>query len=236
MKRVLCMLFFLAVTAVPQGLPGIVQKMITLKYAEPQAVAKLVQIYGVSIQIDQRMKVIAIGGPKEQVAQAEAAIQQLDVPAAAPKDIELTAYFVTASNNAQINSGNPIPQDLQGVVDTLKKTFPFQSYLLMDALSLHAASGTGAGTTGQLANRQTSSFRVRTAAVDTDGNIRLDFLQANVRIPQGTDREGKMSYGEAGLSTDLLNVKDGQKLVVGRTSLQGPDKALFLILIAHVAR
>jgi len=31
-----------------------------------------------------------------------------------------------------------------------------------------------------------------------------------------------------------VDVKEGQKLVVGRSSLDGPEKAMFLILIAKV--
>jgi hypothetical protein len=33
-----------------------------------------------------------------------------------------------------------------------------------------------------------------------------------------------------------VGVKEGQKLVIGRSSLEGPTKALFLILIAKVAQ
>jgi hypothetical protein len=34
----------------------------------------------------------------------------------------------------------------------------------------------------------------------------------------------------------VVDVKEGQKLVVGRSSLNGPDTALFLVLIAKVAQ
>jgi hypothetical protein len=39
---------------------------------------------------------------------------------------------------------------------------------------------------------------------------------------------------DTGISTDIVDVKEGQKLVVGRSSLDGPEKAMFLILIAKV--
>jgi hypothetical protein len=41
-------------------------------------------------------------------------------------------------------------------------------------------------------------------------------------------------YTDTGISTDVVDVKEGQKLVVGRSSLDGPEKALFLVLIAKV--
>jgi hypothetical protein len=31
-----------------------------------------------------------------------------------------------------------------------------------------------------------------------------------------------------------VDVKEGQKVVVGRSSLEGPQQALFLVLTAHV--
>jgi hypothetical protein len=39
----------------------------------------------------------------------------------------------------------------------------------------------------------------------------------------------------AGVSTQTVDVKEGQKLVIGRAST-GPGRALFLVLIAKVAQ
>ena len=63
--------------------------------------------------------------------------------------------------------------------------------------------------------------------------IRLDGLHAGLRIPH-SDGTGKIAYTDTGISTDVVDVKEGQKLVVGRSSLDGPEKALFLVLIAKV--
>ena len=217
-----------------------VQKLITLKYADPQAVVRLLQVFGLQMQVDNRMKVIALSGNKDRVSMAEEAIKQLDIPSATQKDIELTAYFVIASDSPTVTnqppnlSGNPIPQDLQSVVATLKNTFPFKTYLLLDVLALRTRSGMGAETSGQLAGNRLSVFKVGSASIDSDGSmIRLDRLHAGVRIPN-RDKDGKLDYVDTGLTTDVVDVKEGQKLVVGRSSLDGPDKALFLILIAHV--
>ena len=46
----------------------------------------------------------------------------------------------------------------------------------------------------------------------------------------------KPNYVETGISTDVVDVKEGQKLVVGRSSLNGSDTALFLVLIAKIAQ
>jgi hypothetical protein len=44
---------------------------------------------------------------------------------------------------------------------------------------------------------------------------------------------GKVEYRDTGIDQDV-DVKEGQKVVVGRSSLEGPEKALFLILTARV--
>ena len=62
---------------------------------------------------------------------------------------------------------------------------------------------------------------------------RLDGLNAGLRVPVNAG-EGKVTYIDTGIGTEVVDVKEGQKLVVGRSSLEGPEKALFLILIARV--
>jgi hypothetical protein len=191
------------------------------------------------------MKALSLSGPKSRVSAAEDAIKQLDVPGAAQKDIELTVYFVVGTDAAAPAAG-AIPQDMQSTVATLKNTFPFKAYYLLDTLSLQARSGAAADTTGQLTGARYTSFRVGSASVESDGKmIRLDRLHAGLRIPHvvpagsgpggvGASVERKTEYIDTGISTDVVDVKEGQKLVLGRSSLEGPSTALFLVLIAKV--
>jgi len=210
-----------------------IQKLVSLQYADPQSVQVLLQTFGVDTRADNRMKIISLSGRRASVMTAEAAIKQLDVPSAAQKDIELTVYFVIGTDEATGPAGgNPIPQDLQGTVATIKSTFPYRTYTLLDALSLQTRSGVGADTTGQLSGNRFSTFRVRSASVQANSMIQLDGLHAGIRIPRTLNQ--KQDYADTGISTDVVDVKEGQKLVVGRSSLEGPGKALFLVLIAKV--
>jgi hypothetical protein len=212
--------------------PEQVQKLVTLKYVDPQSIQNLIGMFNVDIRVNGQMKVVALSGTKEHMAAAEEAIKQLDVPSAAQKNIELTIYFVAGTDQAN-GSGNPIPQDLQSTVAQLKNTFPFKNYGLLDVLSIRTRSGVGAETVGQLGPRITV-FKVRSASLDGDGStIRLDGLHAGLRNPM-TDGAGKTTYIDSGISADVLDVKEGQRLVIGRSSMDGPEKALFLVLIAKV--
>jgi hypothetical protein len=234
MKRLLLAMALLATPVMAQDQVVKVQKLVSLKYADAGAVSQLIQIFSLdAVRVDGRMSVIALTGTKERVAAAEEAIKQLDVPSAAQKNIELTVFFVTGSD-ADRQAGNPIPQELQSTVAQLKGAFPYKNYLLLDVLSLRTRSGVAADTSGQLTGSRMTVFRVRGASVDKDGsNIRLDGLHAGLRVPEASGT-GAITYRDTGISTDVVDVKEGQKLVVGRSSLNGPEQALFLVLIAKV--
>jgi hypothetical protein len=217
-----------------------IQKLVQVKYVDPQSIRVLLINFGVDIQIDPKLKVVSLAGPRNKVTTAEEAIKQLDVPAAAQKDIELTVFFVVAGD--QPNANASIPPDLQSTVGTLKTTFPFKTYTLLDSLSLRTRSGVGAETTGQLSGNRFTTFRVRSASLEADGQmIRLDGLHAGLRIPHNTyvnanALERKTEYIDTGITTDVVDVKEGQKLVIGRSSLDSNEKALFLILIAKIVQ
>ena len=181
------------------------------------------------------MKVIALSGPRSRVTTAEDAIKQLDVPSAGQKDIDLTVYFVVASDQSNI-TGSPIPKELDTTVATLKSAFPFKNFVMLDVLALRSRSGASADASGQLTGGRLTTFSVRSVSLDGDGSmIRLDSLHAGLRVPVGGTSE-KPNYVNTGISTDVVDVKEGQKLVVGRSSLNGPDTALFLVLIAKIAQ
>ena len=79
-----------------------------------------------------------------------------------------------------------------------------------------------------------SSFSVMSASVSDDGGtVHINRLHAGLRIPML--REGKTDYMNTGIDQDI-DVKEGQKVVVGRASLEGPEKALFIILTAKVTQ
>jgi len=251
MKRLFLALIIYALPCLAQPVPAPVQKIIMLKYAEPNAVQRLLQVFNLSMQTDSRMKVISISGLPDRVSAAEAAIKALDVPSAQQKDIELTVYFIVGSDKENL-TGNAVPQDLQSVISQLKSAFAFKNYRMLDALTLRTRSGADASTSGVLNSGPgapaTSEFKIHAATVTEDGaTIRIDGLHAALRMPftvtkgvQAAARGGSFSgaaerqvqYAQSGIDQDI-DVKEGQKVVVGRTSLEGPDKPLFLVLMAH---
>ncbi len=233
MKRLLCLLALAsAVWAQPKP-DDIVNTVVQLRYTDPNSFVNLLSNFGVSVRTEERLKAISMAGRRSAVETAQAAIKQLDVPAAAQKDVDLMVYFVVGTDEGPNPQGGPIPADLQSTVAALKQTFPFKNYALLDALSLQSRAGSGGQASGVLLGGRVTEFAVRGVNVEPEGQIRLDHLSARLRTRMSS---AKTEYLDSGVSTDAVDVKEGQKLVIGRSSLEGPAKALFLILIARVAQ
>jgi len=232
MKRIILAALLLASPLLAQTNNPPITKLVTLKYASPDSINNIIQMFGVRVQWNGGLRTIALTGSAESIAAAETAIKQLDV---APKNIELVVQFLVGANQA---APGAIPADLGDVVAQLKKTFAFKEYSLLDTLTLRTRAGSAADTTGMISPAGSSiprmtQFSIRSASVSDDGVIRIERMHAGLRIPVPTGQ--KLEYMNTGIDQDI-DVKEGQKVVVGRASLEGPDKALFLILTAKVVQ
>jgi hypothetical protein len=243
MKRLLFAALLMAVPLVAQQNEQRTTKIISLKYADPQQINALVQMYGLGTNVNGALRVLAVTGTPSQIAAAEAAIKPFDVP---PKNIEMVVYFVVGSNQPA-PTAPPVPPEVRDVIGQLKNTFTFKDYSMLDTLTLRTRVESFARTTGILNNAtppRLSEFSVAKARIGEDGTIRLDHLHAGLRIPTtkmtadaasktGTEPANRVEYINTGIDQDI-DVKEGQKVVIGRASLDGPEKALFLILTARV--
>jgi hypothetical protein len=233
MKRIVFWAVLLAGPVLAQPPAVQVTKLVTLQYTEPRAIESMLQMFVAHINLNNQMKTMAISGTAEQIAAAEAAIKQLDVPL---KNIDLTVYFVVGGDQANLEGG-AVPQEIRDVITQLKGTFTFKEYKMLDVLTLRTRAGSGADTSGILNTGnppKMSRFSIRNATVSEDGTtIRIDRMHAGLRIPVVLPGGKGVEYTESGIDQDV-DVKEGQKVVVGRSSLEGPQKALFLILTAHV--
>jgi hypothetical protein len=231
MKRLILAALLIAASIFAQA-PQTGTKLVTLKYADPQSIISMVRMFGVNIQFNVNMKVMSLTGTPENIAAAEAAIRQLDVE---PKNLELVAYFVVGTNLPERNGG-AVPADVRDVITQLKSTFTLKEYSMLDTLSLRTRAGSAAETIGVLdasSSPRLTIFSIRNATVGDDGAIRIDRMHAGLRIPQSM--QNKVDYMNTGIDQDV-DVKEGQKVVVGRASLAGPEKALFVILTAKVVQ
>jgi len=204
------------------------QKVFVLKYADASHVANVLSVFGYGIRDDRNLHVVAVSAPAPAMAAIEDAIKRLDVPAAAPSDIDLVAYMIVAS--AQASPGSELPANLQPVADEMRKIFPYKSFHLLDSILLRVEPGNRADARGIVmmpncnACEREYDFSVNLNSVTDDAKerlIRLDNLELDLHL--GGDRTAK-------IRTDIA-APEGQRVVVGKSNI-GPDQALVLVMTA----
>ena len=219
--------------------PATVQKLFVLKYADPQAVENLLRVFNASIAPNRDMRVLAVSAIPETMAAIEDAIKRLDVPSAAPANVDLTIYLLVGHEGESPAGGAAMPKDLDSVVTQLKNAFAFKSYSLLDVLALRTRTGEQASTTssgGAVPNGNArapviTTFRISNAAVGGDGtSIHISRLNAGIKMPVVSGMQ--VSYTDLGLNTDV-DIKEGQKVVIGRLGIS-KDQALFLVMTVKI--
>ena len=240
MKRLIFAIFLLALplAAQTEAPPHQVQKLFVLKYADADNVYNLLRVFpNTNIIPNKEMHTLAIATMSNVMPGIEDAINRLDLPSAAPKNIDLTVYLVIGGE-----AEGPMPGDLQPVITQLKTAFPFKTYRVLDTLTLRTRTGLRAETQssggalqvgGGRPQAVNTSFRITSASLAADGTtVRLDGLSASCRIPYEVGNG--INYRDLGMSTDV-DIKEGQKVVVGRLGIE-PDQALVLVLTARVVQ
>jgi len=217
-----------------------VQKLFVLKYADAQSVRSLLQVFRANIDANRELRVLAVDATPETMAAIEDAIKRLDVPSAAPTNIDLTVYLVVGHEGDSPAGAVPVPKDLDSVVTQLKSAFAFKSYSLLDVLALRTRTGQNASTTSSGGAVQTgpgntqpviTQLRINSGGVGSDGTtLHLNNLNANIKMPVNSG--SGFSYQDLGLSTDV-DIKEGQKVVIGRLGIS-KDQALFLVMTAKI--
>jgi len=216
-----------------------VQKLFLLKYADPVKVAELLRVFNASVSPNSDMHALAVKtAPGPSMAAIEEAIQRLDVPSDASKNIEMTAYLLIGGESAGTEP-SAMPKELDAVVTQLKNAFSFKSYRLLDTLALRTRVGQPASTSSSSRSTQIGTntppvrtqFRIASAGIGSDETtIRIYKLNLDSNIPVQTS-PGQYTYNDVGLQADV-DIKQGQKVVIGRVSVA--ESALFVVLTAQV--
>lgn len=214
--------------AEPPPAEGGVERLFTIKYAGVFALRNLFANFA-QVTADPNMRVLAVRGRPAAVAAIEDAIKKLDVPAV-DKNIELTGYVLLAS--AQPGQQTE-PADLEPVMKQLRALFLYKSYRILDVIALRVRDGGASNASGQLSAlpgtpggfRPGYAFRFDRASIVATDNarmIRLQNLMLHVGVAPGSDTV---------IKTDV-DLREGQKVVVGKASVNGAEEALVLVLSA----
>ena len=215
-----------------------VRKIIEVKYADPRHVAEAIRIFNVSAGYDSTLHVVSVGGLAEQVAAAEEAIKKLDV---APVNVELTVYLVNGLSTTHTAAlTDEVPTELGGTVKQLHSLFNYKAYRLTESFVLRGRDGSNASTSGQLpgSTMQNYSFGYVSATVSsgTPRVVHIDRMDLEVRTPNGRNTtNGETLYRTASIATNL-DAAEGQKIVVGKSNINGSDDAMILVVTAKIVQ
>ena len=185
---------------------------------------------------------IAISGPAALIPTIEDTIRRLDVPPPTPQNVELTVYLLLASDQE-----GSVPAELESVVKQLRTTFGFKGVRPVDTIVVRSRDTRPGQVSGlsrldpEIPNPSTYSLSYAGASINSDEkgrSIRLNGLRFNAKIVVKSQQvEGGANVGytwiDAGFGTDV-DVREGQKVVVGKAAVGGTNTALILVITAKV--
>jgi hypothetical protein len=211
-------------------------KIFQVKYANVNQLARVFNAFGAIINADPGLNVISVRAPKEVLAAIEESIQRLDVPPSASRNIDLTAYLLIGSMR-EAATDNP-PSELDSVVKQLKTVFNYKGFHLLDTLVMRVREQTGGDVYGSVASpvndvRQPIpyDFHINSVSISAEGAVRvlrINHLNFTMHVPHQSG-----SPFLVGVQTDI-DVREGQKVVVGKANINNADNALILVLTAKV--
>lgn len=228
---------------VPPASPKMVQRVVEVKNVDARQLADLLFGGNVMVRANDTFRTLSLFGPEPNVNDTEEIIKKLDTPRAptrlSARNIELIFYTIVAAPKG--TAGEALPAELDGVVKQLKQIFGYNDFRLVDSSILRAreneqgeASGNAAIANGPGAPLSSYNLRfARTGISSSDkGNvIRIDGFRYNTRVPFSAGGPGQWSFADVGFTTNL-DIRDGQKVVVGKAKYEGSENALILAITA----
>jgi hypothetical protein len=243
-------LLLMAAAAWAQETPKNTQAIFEVKYADVNRLADLLrQAFNANLKADSSLHVIGVSGPPELVAAVGAAIQKLDVPlppVTPEPDVELTVYLISGIPQGQAT--DDVPQELASTIKQLHALFAYKTYKLSDTLVLRGRtgrpfSGRDTETEGVLPGTANLSYHFNYNSLEVSPGeprtVHINGLGFSLLGPivTTTDKTKNTSIAQmqtpAKIFTDL-DVKEGQKTVVGKSSVNSAGDALILVIVPKI--
>lgn len=191
---------------------------------------------GATVQSNSEFKTITVRDFPENLATMEEAIKRLDTPAAARPNIDLHLHVLIASNSG--GSTAEMPGELKDVLPQLRATLNYRNYELVGSIvqrvtdTRELLQGSGVAEFPAL-NPGTASvptpyeYYLRTVSLvpNAAGATTIQINEFNFKT---------QTHLEQARIQTALNLKDGEKVVVGTATLR--NRALVLVLTANVLK
>lgn len=231
-------------------------------HGDPMAIYNLIKgVPGVDYQADRALRAIVLKGPMSELAQLERTIQELDSFSSGDSDssrlknVETFIYTIGASMDPITRMQEANGETLGPVLKQLRSIFPYKNYQLLSSTLIRSAQGVKAETAGlmkpvqQVADRwpvpalykisyDSASVSKEAPALVHIANLRVSVsmpVMAGPKLKDAPFASTQYQMQNVGISTDL-DLRDGQKVVVGNVDLADADVCLFFVLSARLVQ
>jgi hypothetical protein len=201
---------------------GDVQKVFTLKHVRVDDMARVLSVFPAEISGMERgnMHVLSVSAAPAVVAAIEETIKRLDVPLPAVRSVDLTAYVLECSPPGD---GGTVQADLQDVVAQLKRTFNYSGCVVGRTLFTRASDGSRL----QMDSREGSAGMYSLSAM-----LQVDSTEPTVVIRLRQLYFNNSGPTQGGRLNGDIDIRDGQKVVLGRLGATESGKHQIVVLAA----
>ena len=214
----------------------IVNEIYEVKYGDVERLAGLIRAFDISVRADRHVGALALRGAKVYVEAALEALRRLDVPPEPTPSVELTLRILLGSRTP---NGDDLPESLRPVARQLEGTLGYEAFDLLDTVLVRSRDGGKVATGGTFQAGKLSvpanygldvlEVRVIPGEGDAGATVRLEQLEF-VLYPE---LEEEQTGRPTSLQTDV-EVREGQKVVVGKATTSPDNQGLILVVETRV--
>jgi hypothetical protein len=204
--------------------PGDVQKVFIINHVGVNDLARILSVFPAELSGMERdnRRVLSVSAAPAVVAAIEETIKRLDVPPPPIRSVEITAYLLECASSGDAGT---LPQDLQGVLVQLRKTFNYSGCGLARILFARGAEDSRFG----------AEFNERAAGkFELYGRVEVDSSAPPIVRLRGIELVTWSGSVRSRIGGDV-EVRDGQRVVLGRLGVTESGKDQIVVLTAKVA-
>jgi hypothetical protein len=199
---------------------------------------------------NESLKAISIYGTQSEVRSIMANLAALDVPVPGggvlSGNAEITFWLVAASAYIGDTPVTPILPDLMPALKAVAGSFGYKYFSLMDsAVSLTKAGsafnlrGNATPPTPKLASKMVANYSIGCMSVGIESGggtptVNLERFTFSIQVPYCTDADCTKTERTAIEIAGSFKLREGQRVVIGKSKLDGTTKDLILIVSAKV--
>jgi hypothetical protein len=199
-----------------------------IAYIDAQELEEILSILDVEWVVKPSLNVVFLRGPIERIEGALMAIDAVDQPVA---KVRVTVFIVEASRESRQADAEILPDELNSAIDQLRGLFGYESFELLDITSLLTLHGRGGTMSGGLVTNDTGKAERYSIEFDSVRVLPLDDRPG--ATPGINFNNFVFSFPSPRLKTDV-EIFEGQKAVIGRSTAGDTGKNLILIVEAKI--